>query len=267
MEDDRQSGGGDQHAGRDTDLLRPRPDRAGGTLASDRDREHRDSRPRRVGDRQRDRVEPDVHARRLDGDHGQHGPGAGDEDEPEAGAEQEAAAEVSSRPAAEPGERPLEQQSELRDQQRRCEHEQQDEREVAEESLRQPELVEQPRGREREHREARGEAGDDGVRAARLVVRGAAGEEDRQDGEDARRDGRDHAREEADTEEKEHRFLLRLRGRLGCYAGSSGAGAGAAGASVVTGFRRRRLRGFDGAPFCAAVSGADPFCAARCSAV
>jgi hypothetical protein len=89
----------------------------------------------------------------------------------------------------------------------RREDEQQRDREVPEEILRQAEGVEQRRTDHREDAEAADEPEDDPVRPA---AGGAAGEQDRQDRQHARRQSGDHARQERDAEE-DHRLIVGRR--------------------------------------------------------
>ena len=144
-------------------------------------------------------------------DRREHRPRARDEDEAEADAEHEPAAEIAAAPPRHERERPLEQVADLRDEERRGEHEEQRDREVAQEVLRQPERREERRRREREQREARDEPGDDRERRRRPVPARAAGEDDRQHRQDARRHRGDHPREEADPEQDDHRSRVRLK--------------------------------------------------------
>src|SRR5207244_11409806 len=89
------------------------------------------------------------------GDHrhgGEHGAGAGNEDEPEAESEQETAAEVATRPPTESPQWPLDDLADTRDDEHRRQDEEQRDRDVAEEVLRQSEPIEQPGSGEKEER-------------------------------------------------------------------------------------------------------------------
>ena len=181
--------------------------------AAERDQEHRHRGSGGVGDRQQDRAQPDVVGRGDDRDRREHGAGARNEHEPERRAEHEAAAARAE--PRQPGERPLERAApscgtssvaattnSSRD------------RDVAQQVVRQPELVEEPRGEQGEDDEARDEAGDD---PERLPAGCAAGEQDRQHRQDARRDRRHDPGEKPDPEQNEHSFegIPRLARRLG----------------------------------------------------
>ena len=176
VEDDRQCRQRDGDPERGTHFLGARPQEA---LAAHRDHEHRYRRTERVGERQQHCPPAEVERRRLHGDRGEHRPGAGHEHEPEAEAEQESAAEVAARGAREPLERPLDQHADLRDDQADRDHEQHRDRDVPQQVFRQPELVEHPRGEEREDGEADHQAGDDRERLSPSARR-ATREQDRQ---------------------------------------------------------------------------------------
>ncbi len=167
------------------------------------DEEHRHGRSERVREREHDDVQSEVAARRHDGDGCKDGSGAGHKDEPECGAEQQSAAEVAGRPAAQAYQRPLEPLPQPWEEERGGDDEEQDQREVAEEVLRQPERVEQPDAGQREGGEARDQAGDDCVRPP-PPARGAAREQDRQHRQDARRQRRDQPCGKADCDQDEH---------------------------------------------------------------
>jgi hypothetical protein len=123
--------------------------------------------------------------------------------ETEARAEEEAAAKVTARSTSAQGsERPLEQHGEARKDQHRRDDEQERDREVAQEVLRQVQLLQQPRRDQGEDRKARDEAGDDRVRPAATAAR-ASCEEDRQHREHARRDRGHDSRAEGDWQEQE----------------------------------------------------------------
>src|SRR5207247_2351182 len=153
--------------------------------------------PERVRERKNECLPAEREPRRLRGDRAQHGTRAGDEDESEADAEQEPAAEVARPASRQEEERPLDPLADLGYEERRRQQEEEADRDVAEEVVRQPERVEAPGREEGEDGEARDEARDDRVRAATAAARSAR-EEDRQHGKDARRDRRDHAGGERD---------------------------------------------------------------------
>ena len=164
--------------------LGPRAEPRGGAPADGRDRQQRSRGSDRVGEGQGDGFSADAMVGCEHGDRRQHRPGAGDEDEPEARAEQEAAAQVARGAPREPLERPGREIADLRHEQGHGDDEEQGDGDVPQQVLRQPEQIEQPRGAEREQREAGDETGDDPERPAAACP---TGEHDRQDGKDARR--------------------------------------------------------------------------------
>ena len=177
--------------------LRAKP--AGELLSAEGDQEHRERGPRGVGDREHDHPPADALRRRPHRDRREHRPGTGNEDETERRPEDEPSA-AGSEPR-EPGERLLDRLGDPRKQQRRRHDEEQRDRDVPEEVLRQPELIEEPRCKQREDHETRDEAGDD---PKRLPSRRAAREQNREYREHARRDRRDHTCEEPDADQNEH---------------------------------------------------------------
>ncbi len=203
--------------GADRCRMSPQPGRRLAAAACDR--EHRQRRSHRVGDREEDGAQPDVVVRGDDRDGRQHRPRARHEDEAEGRPEEEAAA-CPLRPETREGrERPLQQDRRLRHEQRHGQHEQEHDRGVPQEVLRQAQLVQEPRGEQREDAEAGDETGDD---AQRLAARGPAREQDRQHGQHARRDGGDDSREQPDAEQDEHDSVVPTGGRLLCYGDLNG---------------------------------------------
>ena len=205
---DRERGDGDDDAEHTADCGPVRANRphAGCPAAAGRDEEHRKRRARRVGERQDDDVEAEIAACRDDRDRREHGPRARHEHEPERGAEQEPAAEVAAGPPAEPRQPLLEHEPDAREEQRCGDDEEEDDREVSQEVLREAERVEEPDAGEREGREARDQAGDDRVRPA-PAPRCSAGEQDRQHREHTRRESRDQPGRKADRDQDEHAVL------------------------------------------------------------
>ena len=197
----RERGGADEHACRATDGDRVRAEGSRGPLAGERDREHGQGRAGRVGQREQHAFEADL---AVGGDHadgGEHGSRAGDEDEPEAGAEEEAAAEVARAAACERLQRAGDELAHLRHEQRQRDEEEERDREVPQQVLRQSEPVEQPGREEREDGEADDDARDD---RERPPPGRAAREHDRQHRQDAGRERRDDPGDEADREQDQH---------------------------------------------------------------
>ena len=167
VEDEGERGQRQHDAEAGSERLSVRPDAARRPLAERGDGQHRQRGAERVGDRDRDRLPAQVHAGRVRRDRADDRPAAGDEDEAEARAEQEAAAEVAVGAApAQARQRPLDPHADAREDQAGRDEEQQPDREVAEEVLRQVELAQQPGRDQRERGEARDEPGDDRVRPA-----------------------------------------------------------------------------------------------------
>ena len=231
----------DHRAERPAQRERMRAQRRRDALSADRDAEQHDARAERVRDRERDRAEAEVHACGLRGDVREDRAAARHEREPERAAEQEAAVHVPAAPAAEPRERALDQLAELREEQCRRDDEEQRDRDVSQQVLRQAELVEQVRGEEDRDDERRQHPRDDRERTATAATR-ASGEDDRQDGQDARRDRRDHARQERDPEQYQHLVSYSVSEEdAGCYVLDAFVAASFAFAVAAAGFRRRRL--------------------------
>ena len=160
----------------------------------DRDQEQRPAGADRVGQGNAEAAEAGQ-ACGLSDDRREDEPGAGREDEPERGSEQEAAAEVAAATPAEARERAFDRAAELRDDQRRRGQEQQPDRDVAQQVLRQAELVDDPGQREQRDEEGRDEAGDDREGPPRAAAR-ASGEHDREHRVGAGRDRGDDPGEE-----------------------------------------------------------------------
>jgi hypothetical protein len=162
VEDDRERGQRHHDAEHGSHLRGVRADATSHVLPEQGDREHRHCGAERIAEGHEDRPPAKVDARGVRSDRAEDGPCAGDEDEAEAGAEQEAAAEVPPGPtSAEEVQRPLEPDPHLREDERRGEQEQEPNGEIAEEVLRQPEVLQDPGCEERESGEARDQPGDD----------------------------------------------------------------------------------------------------------
>src|SRR5262249_33154641 len=140
-------------------------------------------------------------------------PRARHEHEPEARTKQEPTAEVAASATREELERALEPVADLRDDERQRRDQQRGDADLQLVLRADVQLAPDPRTREGEEREGRDEPGDDRVRAAPVVGRAAAREDDRQDGEDARRERGDHADDEGDQDEEHatHWVLLPVR--------------------------------------------------------
>jgi hypothetical protein len=197
VEDEPERDDGDQRTRDHADRRCMASQRSRRLAAAVGDREHRHSGSEGVRERQQNRSHPDLVLCGDDADRREHRSGAGDEHEPERGAEDESTADVVRTQPRESVERALDEQRHPWDEERRRGQEEQCDREVAEEVLRQPELGEDPGRKQREHREAGDEPGDD---AEGMTPGRSAREQDRQHREHAGRDRRDDARDESDAE-------------------------------------------------------------------
>jgi hypothetical protein len=149
------------------------------------DQEHREPGADREGDRDGDALAP-AERRRMRRNRSEHEPAARHEDETEGQAQDEAAAEIPARSARQSGERALEHLAKLRDDQRRRDDEEEGDREIPEEVLRQVQLSEQPGDGKEGSGEADDDSGDDGVGPSRSAAARAPGEDDGQDRQPAR---------------------------------------------------------------------------------
>ena len=194
VEDEREGDRGDQHAEGDAEPLDADAQLRADAPPAEGDREQHDREADRVGDGDQDRLEPEVPRCRRARHVGERRAGARDEDEPERAAEDEAAAEVARGPAREPRERPLDPGAHLGHDQDRGDQEEQADRDVPQQVLRQAELVQDPRREQGRDEEGDREPGDDQERPAPVLAAGdPAGQHDRQHRQHARRDGRDQA--------------------------------------------------------------------------
>ncbi len=201
MEDESERDGGDQRARDHPHFLGVPAQAAGSFLSAASDQEHRQCCSGGVRERQQDRAQSDGVVGRDNGDRREHRACARHEDEPERRAEEEPAADAGRAEAREERERPLDQLPHAWNQECRGQHEEEDDRRVSQEVVGEPELVEEPRGEQREDGEAGDEPGDD---AERLASRRPRGEQDRQHRQHARRHRGDNPREKADGEQNQH---------------------------------------------------------------
>ncbi len=167
----------DENAADDAKRLRARAKPCRSALAREGDRQHRQGGADGEGEREPDSLDSDLARRGDRRDRGENGSGARDEHQPEARAEQEAAAEVARAPSGQALKRPGDELADLRHEQRERDEEKQRDRQVAEEVIRQADLVEEPRCEEGEDGEADDDPRDD---RERTPARRAAGEHDRE---------------------------------------------------------------------------------------